>query len=93
MESILGTKLGSSHEIEARTIAEKALDLASQNGYSLSITGHSLGGWLAQLSLFFIENEFKHEQKYLNYNKPIKAVVFDAPGSVEHMMLLKSNLL
>lgn len=40
--------------------------------YHFSITGHSLGAWLGELSLYFCHRDF-------NYNIA-KAVVFDSPG-------------
>jgi ABC-type multidrug transport system fused ATPase/permease subunit len=65
---------------------EKAIEYA-KNGdykyYSLSFTGHSLGAWLAQLSVFYCVDQFKYST--------VQAVTFDGPGSREIMEKLKAN--
>ncbi|HJK86923.1 MAG TPA: tetratricopeptide repeat protein [Candidatus Megaira endosymbiont of Nemacystus decipiens] len=53
--------------------------------YHFSITGHSLGAWLAELSLYFCHMDF-------NYNN-VKAVTFDSPGTADHLVNFKSNIL
>jgi vesicle coat complex subunit/DNA replication protein DnaC len=59
----------------AYDVTDQAVKYAREHGYHLSITGHSLGGFLAELSVFFCYRNF-------NYNK-IKGVVFDSPGTLE----------
>ena len=51
----------------------KFISTSNYYSYAFSITGHSLGGWLADLSLFYC-NQFFHF-------KNVKAVTFEAPGS------------
>jgi tetratricopeptide (TPR) repeat protein len=58
---------------------------ASDRNYNFSITGHSLGAWLAELSLFFIFRDFVEIKA--------KAVTFDSPGSVMHVEQFKSNII
>lgn len=53
--------------------------------YNFSITGHSLGAWLAELSLFFVHRDFVEIKA--------KAVTFDSPGSVIHIDQLRSNII
>ncbi|HJK86939.1 MAG TPA: tetratricopeptide repeat protein [Candidatus Megaira endosymbiont of Nemacystus decipiens] len=53
--------------------------------YHFSITGHSLGAWLAELSLYFCHMDF-------DYNN-VKAVTFDSPGTADHLVNFKSNIL
>lgn len=45
--------------------------------YSLSITGHSLGAYLAELSVYYCLYDFD----YCN----VRGVTFDGPGSYEMM--------
>ena len=67
-----------------RATAE-AINIAKEAGYRLSFTGHSLGGWLAELSAFYCHAYFGYPD--------IKAVTFDSPGSVPMMEKLQSNIL
>ncbi|WP_230455944.1 MULTISPECIES: lipase family protein [spotted fever group] len=45
---------------------------AEENNYNLSFTGHSLGVWLAELSLYFAHRDFHYPKA--------KAITFDSPG-------------
>jgi hypothetical protein len=45
--------------------------------YKLSITGHSLGAYLAELSIYYCHMD-------LNF-KNVKGVTFDGPGSLDMM--------
>ena len=46
----------------------------------MSITGHSLGGWLAQASLFYYNDDIlKYKTSQTIFN--IAAVTFDNPGA------------
>lgn len=52
-----------------------AVDFANRNEFQLSITGHSLGAWLAEQSLYFCNFDCNTKPLY------VKAVTFDSPGS------------
>jgi tetratricopeptide (TPR) repeat protein len=55
-----------------------------KQGYRLSFTGHSLGAFLAELSVFYVHSHF---------NLPdVNAVTFESPGSKESLERMQSNL-
>lgn len=62
----------------------EAIEIAKKTGYQLSFTGHSLGAWLAELSLFYSYSYFNERRT--------KAVTFDSPGSAPMMEKLQSNI-
>jgi len=51
---------------------ENACKEAKNRSYSLSLTGYSIGGWLAQIGGFFCLDSFKFSK--------VKIVAFDSPG-------------
>ncbi len=57
---------------------------ASQNNLHLSFTGHSLGAWLAEASIYFCYRDLQH--------RFVKAVTFDSPGSFKTYEVFKSNV-
>ena len=63
---------------------KEALEITQQLGYNFSTTGHSLGAWLAELSLYFCHMDFEYHQ--------VKTVTFDSPGSKDQMDVFKSNV-
>lgn len=71
-------------QMEAYKAAKAAVEYASENNYHLSITGHSLGAWLAELSTYHCYKDFGYSN--------IKAVTFDSPGSKESIEKFKSNI-
>lgn len=62
-----------------------AVEIAKKLNCTLSITGHSLGAFLAEMSIYYCcyELGFKY----------VKAVVFDGPGSWDLMNLLNINVI
>ncbi len=52
--------------------------------YHFSTTGHSLGAWLAELSLYFCHMDFNCHD--------VRAVTFDSPGTKDHLEVFKSNV-
>jgi hypothetical protein len=63
---------------------KEALEITQQLGYNFSTTGHSLGAWLAELSLYFCHKDFKYDK--------VKAVTFDSPGSKEQLDTYEPNV-
>jgi tetratricopeptide (TPR) repeat protein len=59
-----------------------------QSGYRLSTTGHSLGGFLAQVCLYFANRDDSPE----TYYPEMRAYVFDSPGAYDFLKLIGSNL-
>jgi len=57
-------------------VLQQALALAEKEGYSFAVTGHSLGGWLAQLTAFIAQDNKQHRSKI-----HVKAITFDTPGA------------
>ena len=66
-------KTNTSFNLEFRKAIEESIEHAKRNEHALSFTGHSLGGWLAQLSVYYSHQMF-------NYRN-VKCVTFDAPGA------------
>ncbi len=83
-EEILGGQILVGQQAWNYQATFSAVKLAKKTGYRLSITGHSLGAWLAELSLFYCH-------AYFDYSN-IKAVTFDSPGSEPMMKKLQSNI-
>ncbi|MEL6152849.1 MAG: Mbeg1-like protein, partial [Bacteroidota bacterium] len=54
-------------------LLEGALSTAQQKQYSLTVTGHSLGGWLAQITAFIAKEQYPEAH--------VKAITFDSPGA------------
>jgi Lipase (class 3) len=57
-------------------VLHDALALAEQASCSLAVTGHSLGGWLAQLTVFLAQDNKRYRSKI-----HLKAITFDTPGA------------
>ncbi|MEL6607160.1 MAG: Mbeg1-like protein, partial [Bacteroidota bacterium] len=58
----------------------EALGIAQEQQYSLTVTGHSLGGWLAQLTAFMAQQLYPEQH--------VKTIAFDSPGArpmLEHL--------
>ena len=70
--------------LKFKETTRKVVDLIKMNanftGYALSFTGHSLGAWIADLSVYYCHRFFDY--------KNVKAVTFDAPGSEIMLQLL-----
>lgn len=77
LESISGRI--TSQQIEAYEIMRNMTRYASEGGYRLSTTGHSLGGWLAQLMVLHHLWDCQLAVGQLPSCSP-EAVTFDSPG-------------
>ena len=60
------------YERDMPGILEQTISCAQAKHYSLTITGHSLGGWLAQVTAFLAKDKHKIH---------LKAITFDPPGA------------
>lgn len=65
----------------------RVLDFCQQN-YRLSTTGHSLGGFLAQVCVYWAQRSEFPETFYPD----MSAIVFDSPGVVDFLNVLHYNL-
>lgn len=86
IKSIVRHEIGNTDFLEGREshsifLTKKAYQAAYQEGmHTLSFTGHSLGGWLAQISIFMFYNQEKRIEKK-ERQLFVKAVTFDTPGA------------
>jgi len=71
------------HMAFAHKATKIAVEIAKNLNYTLSFTGHSLGAFLAEMSIYYCSYELNH--------KFVKAIVFDGPGSWDLMNLLDNN--
>lgn len=72
------------HQAHGYVATKTAVEYVKEKeSFALSITGHSLGAWLADLSVFYCNRD-------LDY-KYVKAVTFDGPGSYEMMVELSKS--
>ncbi len=69
---------------EAFELVKEAVRLAQQLCFNLSFTGHSLGAFLAELSVFYCKSE-------LNF-QDVNAVTFESPGSLDSLETIQANL-
>jgi len=83
-EEILGGQIIVGQQAKNLRATAAAIEIAKEKGYRLSFTGHSLGGWLAELSAYY-------SFAYFDYRN-VKAVTFDSPGKAPMMEQLQSNI-
>jgi hypothetical protein len=72
------------HMAYGQIATKKAVEISKKLNFTLSFTGHSLGSFLAEMSIFYCNYE-------LNF-RYVKAVVFDGPGCWDLMNKLNENL-
>ena len=65
------------HQAYGFIATNQTMNYANEKNYSLSVTGHSLGAWLAELSVYYCNTVL--DCRY------VKGVTFDGPGSREMM--------
>ncbi len=63
-------------------------DATTLSSYQLTTTGHSLGGFLAQVCVFWAQQP----QFAATHYPDISAMVFDSPGALDLLEVLQSNL-
>jgi hypothetical protein len=84
MRGILLNRM-SPHKEEAFIFVANAINLVrDKKSYRLSFTGHSLGAFLAELSVFYAHDHFNF--------RDVNAVTFESPGSKESLEQMQSNL-
>ncbi|OJW72063.1 MAG: hypothetical protein BGO68_00800 [Candidatus Amoebophilus sp. 36-38] len=83
-QGILGNAVTRQQEF-AYTATKGAADYAKKSGFNLSITGHSLGGYLAELGVAFCFLDVDYRQ--------VKAIVFDSPGTDRKLNTFQSNVI
>jgi len=83
-EEILGGQIIVGQQAKNLRATAAAIEIAKEKGYRLSFTGHSLGGWLAELSAYY-------SFAYFDYRN-VKAVTFESPGTAPMMEQLQSNI-
>ena len=70
--------------LKIKETARQVVNLVKTNGnftgFALSFTGHSLGGWIADLCVYYCHRLYDYQN--------VKAVTFDAPGSEMMLKLL-----
>lgn len=59
-------------------------------GYRISHTGHSLGGFLAQVCVYWGNRQLSGDNHL--YDPDLSAVTFDSPGSVDFIKVMMPNL-
>ncbi|XP_047144942.1 uncharacterized protein LOC105846304 [Hydra vulgaris] len=73
------------HQAHGHFATGKAVNLieTTHKEYTLTFTGHSLGAWLASLSVFYCHDDFHYEHA--------RAITFDGPGAYEMMERMRSG--
>lgn len=84
IKGVLGGEIVA-QQVAAYKVIKEVIKEAKYLNYHLSTTGHSLGAWLAELSLYFCYRDFSYPL--------VKAVTFESPGSVIHIDTLQSNII
>jgi hypothetical protein len=86
--SIIRLKRGYFVNAAIDLLQHKTVVAYKNQDYRLSTTGHSLGGFLAQVCVYWAKrSDFKE-----TFYPDMSAMVFDAPGVVDFLMVLRSSL-
>lgn len=89
LETVVGLKPGSFIlSTIAQALNHPLIKERIEAGYTLSTTGHSLGGFLAQVCVYWAQRRDQAQ----SYYPDISAVVFDSPGVLDFLAALQSNL-
>ncbi len=68
---------------QAFGLVKEAVQLAKKFCFGLSFTGHALGAFLAELSVFYCKGELGFPD--------VNAVTFESPGSVDSLQIMQSK--
>ncbi|ACE06144.1 hypothetical protein Aasi_0764 [Candidatus Amoebophilus asiaticus 5a2] len=77
LESVLGDTILTGQQLHTFKAISSAVSYVKDIGLNLSITGHSLGGYLAELAVAYCYLDCDYRQ--------VKAVVFDSPGAADKL--------
>ena len=88
LQSIAQLKPGHFVTAAVQLLSDPIVQDYKSKGYRLSTTGHSLGGFLAQVCVFWAQRSEFNE----TYYSDMSAVVFDSPGAVDFLRVIQSNL-
>lgn len=91
LETVVNRKPGGFVQSAIDTLSDEIVLHYINKGYRLSTTGHSLGGFLAQLCVYWAKRpDFKFSRH--KAFREISAVVFDSPGVIEFFKHIRSNI-
>lgn len=82
IDTVMMCKIGL-HQAHAYRATAQSLEISMAETMALSFTGHSLGAFLAELSVFYCHSDLKFPY--------VKAVTFDGPGSRNMMEQLAAG--
>ncbi len=88
IESVIQLKPGNFVSDAIGTLQDPIVKEYRERGYRLSTTGHSLGGFLAQICVFWSQRQEFED----TYYPPMSAMVFDSPGALDFLEILQTNL-
>lgn len=88
IESVVRLQPGTFIHAAIRSLTHPAVIAHRAKGYRVSTTGHSLGGFLAQVCVFWSQRRELVE----SYYPDMSAMVFDSPGAIEFLQTISSNL-
>ena len=97
LEDIQGVFLNadSPQKKDAYALTQEAMQMAQENDYTLSFTGHSLGAYLSELSLYFLLSTVNPQDNLeSDVREGAHAVTFESPGSSNTLSggLLKTHI-
>ena len=84
MQGVLGNAITRQQAL-AYEETKAAVEYVKKEGLNLSFTGHSLGGYLAELGIAFCYLDFDYRQ--------VKAIVFDSPGTDKKLDTFQLNVI
>lgn len=89
LETVIQGKPGGFLKSAIELVADPlVMSLVKRDGYRLSHTGHSLGGFLAQICVYWSQQEAYPD----TYIPDACAVTFDSPGAADLMGIMQSNV-
>ena len=84
MQGVLGNAVTRQQKL-TYVATKDAVEYVKKEGFNLSITGHSLGAYLAELGVAFCYRNFDYRE--------VKGIVFDSPGTDRKLNTFQSNVI